>query len=289
MSGKIHIGRIAWGEPAFPAKLKEIKDSPRELYYIGDASILKERCISVIGSRTTTVYGRNTARSIGRRLGELGVTVVSGMASGIDTCAHEGAMSSGGNTIAVLGCGVDVCYPRDNLPLKQRIEKLGLVISEYPPGTEPMAFRFPQRNRIISGISEATVVVQARNDSGSLITAELAAEQGRDVFSVPGNIDSQNNLGSNKLLQEGAVPIVRISDIAEILGIKNVGNKSMISNLTPLEQMILSTIKERGEMSPDELCIRLKDTPQRITPALSVLEIKGFLCSASGKFFLAKE
>lgn len=281
------IGILSEDQQAYPALLREIKDNPKKIYWSGDIGLLKTRCISVVGSRTTTAYGRNTAKAIATMLARNGITVVSGMAAGIDTCAHEAALEAGGNTIAVLGCGVDICYPKENLSLMRRIKRKGLVISEFGPGTEPFAYNFPQRNRIISGLSEMTVVVQARNSSGSLITAELAAGQGREVCSVPGNIDSQYNLGNNKLIQEGATPIVRVDDLREILRLGSEKKDVAFAEMTSLERRIYETISERGELSADELCILLDDSARRIAPVLSVLEIKGMLCSASGKFFLA--
>ena len=175
------IGRLTPGMPQYPALLKEIKNPPRELFFLGNVEILKSRCLAVVGSRRTTSYGRNTAVRLAKRAAEAGITIVSGMARGIDTCAHRGALDAGGSTIAVLGCGVDICYPAENRQLKEEIENRGLVISEYPPQTAPQKYYFPQRNRIISGLSELTAVVQAGSRSGALITAELAAEQGREV------------------------------------------------------------------------------------------------------------
>lgn len=284
---EIRIQSITSEDAAYPALLKQIKDYPKKLYYVGNIELLKTRCVSVIGSRTTTTYGRNTARAAGRCLAECGLTIVSGMAAGIDTCAHEGALAAGGDTIAVLGCGVDICYPLQNMALMQRIEKSGLIISEYEPGSEPMAYMFPQRNRIISGLSEMTLVIQARNRSGSLITAELAVEQGREVFAFPGNIDSQYNLGSNKLIQEGAGLVARIDDLPEIMGLGGRISGRRLESLTSLEQKVCLMLRDKGELTSEEVCIELGDSPRRIAPVLSVLEIKGYICSASGKFFLA--
>ena len=281
------IGVITPEDTDYPALLKETKNHPKRLYYAGDIGLLRTRCISVVGSRTTTAYGRNTAKAIGAMLARSGVTVVSGMAAGIDTCAHEGALSEEGNTIAVLGCGVDICFPKENLSLMRRIKRKGLVLSEYPPGTEPVSYNFPRRNRIISGLSEMTIVIQARNSSGALITAEIAMDQGREVLAVPGNIDSQYNLGSNKLILEGADPLIRIEDLREVLGLGGRKEEVAFAKMTDLERRIYEAIEERGELSADELCILLDDRAQRIAPVLSVLEIKGMLCSASGKFFLA--
>ena len=278
---------IGKGRPDFPARLAEIKDCPKELYYIGNLDALQKPCVSIVGSRTTTEYGRKTARSIAIRLAERGVTIVSGMAKGIDSVAHRGTIAAGGMTAAVLGCGPDQCYPKENRQLKEQIEQTGIVLSEYPPGTEPIYYNFPQRNRIISGLSEMTVVVQARNRSGSLITAELAIEQGREVYAVPGNIDSMYNLGSNKLIKEGAFPIISVDDVLEPLGLRKVSRKEAEQQLSFSEFEIFKLLEERGELSPDEICMYLGKSPGYISPMLSVMEIKGFIFSSMGKFFLA--
>ncbi len=273
--------------PGFPAALTRIKNVPKRLYYLGDLSLLSRRCVAIVGSRTTTGYGRNTAKAIARDLAGRGVTVVSGMASGIDACAHEGALSCGGGTVAVLGCGPDICYPASNHALMGAIAGKGLILSEYPPGTPADPWNFPQRNRIISGLSEMTIVVQARDRSGAMITAELAAEQGRQVMAVPGNIDSRFHLGTNKLIQEGVDPIIRIEDAAEALGLGKVMAEDVRLKLSPREQEIFALISDRGEMRLDDICLQLEKSPQYVNPILSVMEMKGVVSSSMGKFFLA--
>ena len=240
-----------------------------------------------MGSRTTTAYGRNTARSIAGLLARSGITVVSGMAAGIDTCAHEGTLSARGKTIAVLGCGPDICYPAGNLQLKHEIQSQGLICSEYAPGTHAMPFSFPQRNRIISGLSELVVVVQARVRSGALITAELAAEQGRELCAVPGNIDSQYHLGTNQLIREGVTAITTVEEVLEPLGIRGSGRKNAASQLGKAEYRVYQMLEKQGELSADEICLQLSCQPGYLMPILSALELKGFVSSAMGKFFLA--
>lgn len=275
------------GQAGYPALLKEIRDYPKTLYYIGDVRLLHSRCAAVVGSRTTTAYGRNMARSIGSCLASRGVSVVSGMASGIDACAHEGALSVRGNTIAVLGCGPDICYPAENRRLKEMIEQKGLVISEYPPGTEPKPWNFPLRNRIISGLSELVTVVQARLRSGALITAELAAEQGRELCAVPGNMDSQYNLGTNQLIRDGAAALTTVEDVLAPLGLVGGGGEEVLAKLGRTEQRVCRMLQQEGEMSTDEICLRMSCQPYYLLPILSSLELKGIICSAMGKFFLA--
>ncbi len=282
----MEIRIINRGEPAYPERLTEIKDPPKTLYCCGDTDILSRRCVAVVGSRTTTAYGRNTARAVARCLAAAGVTVVSGMAKGIDSCAHEGAMEAGGMTAAVLGCGPDICYPPENRILMAEIQRRGLIVSEFAPGTPPDRFNFPKRNRIISGLCEATVVVQARNRSGSLITAELAAEQGREVFAVPGNIDSQYNLGNNKLIKEGAAPLICVDDILEYLGISGADEDDARQRLSDREFRLYEILRDGGEMTVDEVCMHAGLTPAYVNPILSVMEMKGFISSDMGKFFI---
>lgn len=286
---KKDIEVIGAGSSDYPALLKEIKNFPKELFYIGDVTLLKKRCAAVVGSRNTTEYGRSTAVAISKRLAAKDVAVVSGLARGIDTCAHRGALSAGGSTIAVLGCGVDICYPKENSGIKKEIEEAGLVISEYAPGTEPKKYHFPQRNRIISGLSEVTVVVQARNNSGALITAELAAEQGREVCAVPGNIDSQYNLGTNKLIKDGARPIISTADVLEVMGLDLIAREEAEKLLSETELKIFSMLQQRGEMTADEICRRLEKPPAYVAGIVTIMELKGVVFSSLGKIFIAKE
>ena len=275
------------GQPAYPALLKETPDPPKVLYYIGDIGMLRSRCAAVIGSRTSTAYGRNTARSIGKCLARHGVTVVSGMAAGIDTCAHEGALAGRGKTAAVLGCGPDICYPASNRELMEVIGQRGLLLSEYPPGTSALAFHFPRRNRIISGLCELTVVVQARVKSGALITAEMAADQGRLLCAVPGNIDSQYHMGTNQLIRDGVVPLTCVEDVLMLLGIDRTGAESAARQLSQTEYRVYSILKEQGELPAEEICRQMEQHPSYVLPILSALELKGFITCAAGKFFLA--
>ena len=285
---KKRIQRITSGQPVYPALLKEIRDYPKELYYIGDPKLLEEKCVSIVGSRKTNQYGRSTAYSFGKALGQRGITVVSGMAVGIDTCAHEGALQEKGNTAAVLACGLDLCYPPRNRELKGKIESAGIVLSEYPPGTAAQRYYFPQRNRIISGLSPLTVVVQAGNRSGALITAELAADQGRDVGAVPGNIDSEYNLGSNKLLREGAFALTGVQDLLEASGVSVLSEPEAERLLSDEEKQLYFLLCSHGEMSLDQLAFYLKKPVNEVGSLAIVMEMKGIVFSAMGKVFIAK-
>ena len=285
---KKRIQRMTSGLPVYPALLKEIRDYPKELYYIGDPKLLEEKCVSIVGSRKTNQYGRSTAYSFGKALGQRGITVVSGMAVGIDTCAHEGALQEKGHTAAVLACGLDLCYPPRNRELKGKIESAGIVLSEYPPGTAAQRYYFPQRNRIISGLSPLTVVVQAGNRSGALITAELAADQGRDVGAVPGNIDSEYNLGSNKLLREGAFALTGVQDLLEASGVSVLSEPEAERMLSDEEKQLYFLLCSHGEMSLDQLAFYLKKPVNEVGSLAIVMEMKGIVCSAMGKVFIAK-
>ena len=282
------IQRMTSGQPVYPALLKEIRDYPKDLYYIGDPKLLEEKCVSIVGSRKTNQYGRSTAYSFGKALGQRGITVVSGMAVGIDTCAHEGALQEKGNTAAVLACGLDLCYPPRNRELKEKIESAGIVLSEYPPGTAAQRYYFPQRNRIISGLSPLTVVVQAGNRSGALITAELAADQGRDVGAVPGNIDSEYNLGSNKLLREGAFALTGVQDLLEASGVSVMSEPEAERLLSDEEKQLYFLLCSHGEMSLDQLAFYLKKPVNEVGSLAIVMEMKGIVFSAMGKVFIAK-
>lgn len=203
----------------YPQLLKELKDPPPLLYLLGDKKILNSCCVGVVGSRAATSYGRRTAFSLAKRLAEKGVTIISGLALGIDTESHKGALAATGKTVAVLGCGIDVVYPRQNIKLFEQIGSEGVIVSEYPLATAPEGFRFPARNRIIAGMSLGVLVVEAAKKSGSLITAQIALDEGREVYAVPGQVDSYKSEGTHWLLQQGAKLVQSEMDILEELRI----------------------------------------------------------------------
>ncbi|NTV89805.1 MAG: DNA-protecting protein DprA [Clostridiales bacterium] len=210
------IGIITIEDASYPENLRHIFDPPLVLYSRG-TPVGDEPCVALVGSRRATAYGLDIAELLSYQLSKLGITVVSGMARGIDSKAHNGAIKAGGRTIAVLGCGVDVIYPEENRKLMKTIIENGAVLSEYLPGMPPQTYNFPARNRIISGMSRAVTVVEASDGSGSLITADYALEQGREVFAVPGNINSTNSRGTNKLIRDGARIVLGVDDILEEL------------------------------------------------------------------------
>ncbi|MCX6382865.1 MAG: DNA-processing protein DprA [Armatimonadetes bacterium] len=197
----------------YPPLLREIHDPPPFLFVYGSYTALDHLAVGIVGSRRGTPYGKGVAEKMAKELTERGVTIVSGGASGIDTSAHRGALAGGGRTVAVLGCGVDVCYPKENAALFKQIAANGALLSEFALGSEPEFWRFPQRNRIVSGMSLGLLIVEAPKSSGALITARLAGEHGRTLMVIPGNIDRPMSVGSNELLREGAVPILSTEDI----------------------------------------------------------------------------
>ena len=208
------IIKITMENEKYPILLKQIYDPPKCLYVMGNIEILNNPSIAIVGCREATEYGKKAATYFSYNLAKQNVTIVSGLARGIDSYSHIGTLKANGKTIAVIGSGLDIIYPKENEQLAKKIvEQGGAIISEYPLGTRPQKEHFPARNRIISGISQATLVIEAKEKSGSLITADFAMEQGKDVYSVPGNINSKNSVGTNNLIKDGAIPVSKFSDI----------------------------------------------------------------------------
>ncbi|OPL19110.1 MAG: hypothetical protein AVO35_12170 [Candidatus Aegiribacteria sp. MLS_C] len=219
-ASKLGMGAVVYGGDEYPEILSEIPDPPAVLFHLGDLEgFLGMPAIAVIGSRRCTAYGRKVARTLSADFADAGVAVVSGLARGIDGEAHRGAMDAGGVTMAVLGSGLDVIYPPEHDRLAQRILERGVLLSEYPPGTTPAKYRFPERNRLISGFSLGVVVVEAGRRSGTMITVNTALDQGREVFAVPGEVTRAFSMGTNMLLRDGAGVVITASDVLEPLGI----------------------------------------------------------------------
>lgn len=288
MSVYNEIKTVRIDEDDYPPLLRLVKGAPETLYYRGDIRVCHRTCLAVVGARKGTAYGRWAAGRIGERAAACGLTVVSGMAYGIDTAAHKGALEGGGCTAAVFGCGVDICYPESNRKLMEQIIETGVAISEQPPGTQPFPGCFPARNRIISGLSIGTVVVEAGLNSGSLITAGTAAEQGRELFAVPGNINNIYSIGANKLIQDGAIPVVVIDDIFDYLGVERPLPEGAAEKLGKDEQLLVKIIAESGECTLDRLCrVTGKPLPE-LSALVTILEMKGLVQTALGKIFVAK-
>ena len=214
------VAYISRDNERFPALLSEIPDPPLGIFFIGTLPANNTEKVAIIGSRKCSEYGLVTARLLAKPLAAAGIVIVSGMARGVDSMAHRGALEGGGTTVAVLGCGADICYPAENAKLRQGIIKSGCVISEYPPGVRPAPMFFPARNRIISGLCRGIIVTEAGKKSGTLITVEQAQDQGREVFAIPGNISSKLSYGTNQLIRDGAYPVTNHEDVLTMLGIK---------------------------------------------------------------------
>ena len=286
---EIHI--IERGDRQYPAMLDMIgKGAPQKLYCIGNISLLKRKAAAVVGARKATPYGKWAAYNIGKKLGEYGIVVVSGMAYGCDSEAHKGALSVHGATIAVLGSGVRVCYPKRNrLLYNSIIENEGLILSEHPPETLPLPAYFAERNRIISGLSHVVAVTEAGLSSGSLITADYAADQGRTVMAVPGNMNCISSLGCNKLIQDGAGIITSFGDVLEELGIHiDPEDEAKLTGLNAQEKKLFRIIRRYSEVSVNSLSRESGMGIEEVNAVTAQLEIKGFVVSSLGKVYIAK-
>jgi DNA processing protein len=272
-------------DPDYPALLKKIHYPPQRLYLRGRL-ISDEICVAVVGARQASSYGKMVAGYLGEELARRGIAVASGMARGVDTAAHRGALRGGGRTIAVLGCGIDIVYPRENRALMEEIAESGAVITEFPPGEEPKPWHFPARNRIISGMALGTVVVEAGERSGSLITANFALEEGRDVFAVPGQIRSPGSRGTHALIKQGARLVEDIRDILEELSLP-IENRGKPRRAPPTfeERKILDCLGGGGRHT-DELIAESGMSAAQVTALLAVMELKGLVQREPGNIFM---
>ena len=275
----------------YPELLKNIYDPPPVIYYKKKFNV-NSPAIAVVGSRRCTKYGRRTARKISFELAQRGITVISGMARGIDSSAHKGAVDAGGKTVAVLGSGVDIIYPPENKNLYNEICENGAVISEFPPGIKPLSGNFPRRNRIISGLSLGTVVIEASKQSGSLITANLALEQGREVFAIPGNINRNSSKGTNNLIKSGAKIVTKTEDILEELYISqdnnSVSGKIQYPKLSKAEEKMINFFQKKNTFHINELIELSNMTGGDVNSILLKLELKGFIERKPGKKYSFK-
>jgi DNA processing protein len=289
-AGEQGIAPVPWADASYPVALTTIVDSPPVLWTRGDVSVLSTPSVAIVGARAASPYGLSVAEHLAADLAGSGVTVVSGLARGVDSAAHRGALSGRGLTVAVLGCGADIVYPPEHRTLARDIERRGVIVSELAPGTPPLPHFFPQRNRIISGLSRAVVVIEAGEKSGSLITARCALDQGRDVLAVPGNVLSGRNRGAHGLLRDGAKIVESADDILEELGMLAPGDGSrrktgdrlpspstdpVLACLTPGEPSDLDAIAERTGLST-----------ARLLPRLFELEMRGIVARVGGGRFV---
>jgi DNA processing protein len=267
-----------------PELLGQIHDPPPTLFLRGAAEVevLGGPAVAIVGARACSTYGAQVARMLGRELAASGLVVVSGLARGVDGEAHRGALDAGGVTVAVLGCGIDRDYPAAHTELARRICERGLVVSEYEPGVEPAPWRFPARNRIIAGLTAATVIVEARERSGALITADFALEDGREVFAVPGEITSMLSTGTNRLLRQGATPLTSTEDVLELFGLSP-GQRPHAPTLSIVAAKLLERLAD-GAVSADELARATELEPGRLAAGLAELELAGLVAEAEGRY-----
>jgi DNA processing protein len=281
--GSLGLRFLARSDALFPPLLRAIHDPPPGLFLRGqaDVELLARPAVAIVGARACSAYGRQIARSLGRDLAAAGLVVVSGLARGVDAEAHRGALEASGSTVAVLGCGIDRDYPAAHRELGRQIAATGLVVSEYAPGVEPAPWRFPARNRIVAGLCAAAIVVEARERSGALITADFALEEGREVLAVPGEITSALSAGSNALLRLGATPLTCAQDVLESYGL-------VLAAAAPIELgESAAAVFERiraGSAGADELCRATGLSAGELAVVLTELELAGVVSEEDGVY-----
>jgi len=284
---------ITWQDAEYPARLRHIHNSPPVLYVKGEILPRDEWAVAVVGTRTPRAYGRQMVDEIAAGLAKSGITIVSGLARGIDSLAHRAALRASGRTVAVLGCGIDIIYPHEHRGLAKNIIERGAIVTEYALGTRPEGGNFPARNRIISGLSLGTLVVEAGKRSGALITADWALEQGREVFALPGNVNSPKSVGTNRLIQEGAAKLVQaVEDVLEELNLTLVERHQEVRMAVPEDERE-SQILECISVEPthvDEVGQKTGLAIAEVTSTLAMMELKGMVCQVGGmNYVLARE
>jgi DNA processing protein len=277
---------IGWTDPCYPAALAAIIDPPAVLWTRGEPSALDATLVAIVGSRAASPYAREVSATLAADLASRGVVVVSGLARGVDSAAHRAAIDAGGVTVAVLGSGADIIYPPEHDTLALDIARRGLIVSELVPGTPPLPHFFPMRNRIISGLSRAVVVIEAHEKSGSLITARCALEQGREVLAVPGNVLSGRNRGAHALLRDGAKIVESADDILEELGARVAGSGFRVQGSSGSGDPILDCFVPGEASDLDEIAARTGLLPARLLPRLMELEIAGAIARVGGGCFV---
>jgi DNA processing protein len=284
-----NIQILTWEDELYPRRLKEIDQPPPVLYMRGGLKPEDFWSVAVVGTRRVSAYGRQVADELTMFLANNGVTVISGLARGVDAVAHQSALKACGRTIAVLGCGVDRVYPPENTQLAEKIMASGAILSDYAPGTPPDASNFPPRNRIISGLSMATVVVEAGQTSGALITAQFALDQGREVFAVPGNILALQSKGTNRLIADGAHPLLSGQDLLDILDLRRVTEQREVHKILPsneTEEKLLQVLSHEP-LHMDDIRNQTGLPIERVSATLVMMELKGLVRQVGGMNYVA--
>jgi DNA processing protein len=276
---QLRVGVLTLRNADYPRLLREIGQPPPVLYVRGTFTAEDEWAVAIVGTRRASVYGRQVTERLARELAEQHIAIVSGLARGIDSVAHTAALDAGGRTIGVLGCGPDLVYPPENAKLAARMLESGALVTEFPPGTQPEAGNFPARNRLISGLALGVLVTEAPDDSGALITTRFAAEQGRDVFAVPGNIYNRSSAGANRLIQDGARLVLDVRDVLEGLNLHLAPQQLELRELLPenaVEAQVLSELHAASDpLHVDELCRRTGRAVAEVSGTLVMMELKG--------------
>ena len=280
---------LTWDDELYPLRLKEIDQPPPVLYVRGMLTTEDSWAVAVVGTRRVSAYGRQVTEDLALFLASNGVTVVSGLARGVDAIAHQAALKAGGRTIAVLGCGVDRIYPPEHTQLAEKIMANGALVSDYALGTPPDASNFPPRNRIISGLSMATVVVEAGETSGALITAQFAVDQGREVFAVPGNILALQSKGTNRLIAQGARPMLSVHDLLDVLNLTRVTEQRFVSKVLPADETEakLMSVLTHEPLHMDEIRNQTGLPIERVSATLVMMELKGLVRQVGGLNYVA--
>jgi DNA processing protein len=283
------ISVIIQTDEEYPRRLREIEQSPPVIYMLGDLTAEDEWSVAVVGTRRVTAYGRQVAEEVAGTLARNGITVVSGLARGVDSISHQAALDAGGRTVAVLGSGLDRIYPPENRRLAEAITANGALISDYAPGTPPEASNFPPRNRLISGLSLAVVIVEAGQTSGALITAGFAADQGREVFAVPGNITSPGSKGTNRLIRDGAQPLLNPEQVLEALELTMVAEQRTARVVLPADavEAQLFEVLGREPLHIDEIRTKTEIPMEKVTATLALMELKGMVRQVGGMQYVA--
>lgn len=283
------ISVLTWDDELYPPRLKEIEQPPPVLYARGEITLDDHYAVAIVGTRRVTPYGRQIAEDLAAFLAGQGITVVSGLARGVDAVAHSAALKAGGRTIAVLGSGVDKIYPPEHLQIAEKMMKQGAVVSDYAVGTPPESANFPPRNRIIAGLSMATVVVEAGETSGALITAEFAAEQGREVFAVPGSILAPQSKGANKLIQQGAHPLLSPQDLTQALNLTRTGDFKAARKAIPADALEAQLLAALGAepVHVDEIRNATGLPIEKVSATLTLMELKGMVRQVGGMSYIS--
>ena len=280
---------LTWDDAGYPHRLKEIDQPPPVLYVRGELLPEDEWAVAIVGTRRVTAYGRQVAEEVATALAHSGVTIVSGLARGVDSISHQAAVNAGGRTLAVLGNGVDQVYPPENRRLADQIMQHGALVSDYALGTQPDGINFPPRNRIISGLSIAVIIVEAGITSGALITATFAAEQGRDVFAVPGNINAPQSQGTNRLIRDGAQPLLSPQDVLETLNLTMVTEHRAVQMALPADPVEARLFKllSHEPMHVDEIRAQADMPIETVSATLAMMELKGMVRQVGGMNYVA--